>query len=184
MELKEALQKSLKADKHTHSDPFLLHSRVCDLVGSDYEAKRQQKNSTALMRNMKFQKRLSDQLPCVIKNEKSIITRSNRCRYHRITHTFTLTRTPNSCICQANAPASRMHPKFIEPLTITPKCSISKGNTFLSARGFIRYDIARAFQGYQKAIKCISAVVAGILLPGRQRGAFTNSQDGYLNDFT
>ena len=33
MELKEALQKSLKADKHTHSDPFLLHSRVCDLLG-------------------------------------------------------------------------------------------------------------------------------------------------------
>ena len=40
MELKEALQKSLKADKHTHSNPFLLHSRVCDLVGSDYEAKK------------------------------------------------------------------------------------------------------------------------------------------------
>ena len=40
MELKEALQKSLKADKHTHSDPFLLHSRVCDLVGNDYEAKK------------------------------------------------------------------------------------------------------------------------------------------------
>ena len=40
MELKEALQKSLKADKRTHSDPFLLHSRVCDLVGSDYEAKK------------------------------------------------------------------------------------------------------------------------------------------------
>ena len=40
MEFKEALQKSLKADKHTHSDPFLLHSRVCDLVGNDYEAKK------------------------------------------------------------------------------------------------------------------------------------------------
>ena len=40
MEFKEALQKSLKADKRTHSDPFLLHSRVCDLVGSDYEAKK------------------------------------------------------------------------------------------------------------------------------------------------
>ena len=40
MEFKEALQKSLKADKHTHSDPFLLHSRVSDLVGSDYEAKK------------------------------------------------------------------------------------------------------------------------------------------------
>ena len=40
MELKEALQKSLKADKHTHSDPFLLHSRVSDLVGNDFEAKK------------------------------------------------------------------------------------------------------------------------------------------------
>ena len=40
MELKEALQKSLKADKRAHSDPFLLHSRVSDLVGSDYEAKK------------------------------------------------------------------------------------------------------------------------------------------------
>ena len=40
MELKEALQKSLKADKRTHSDPFLLHSRVSDLVGNDYEAKK------------------------------------------------------------------------------------------------------------------------------------------------
>ena len=40
MEFKEALQKSLKEDKRTHSDPFLLHSRVCDLVGSDYEAKK------------------------------------------------------------------------------------------------------------------------------------------------
>jgi hypothetical protein len=40
MELKEALHKSLKADKRTHSDPFLLHSRVCDFVGNDYEAKK------------------------------------------------------------------------------------------------------------------------------------------------
>ena len=40
MELKEALQESLKTDKHTHSDPFLLYSRVSDLVGNDYEAKK------------------------------------------------------------------------------------------------------------------------------------------------
>ena len=40
MELKEALQASLKADKHTHADSFLLYSRVCDLVGNDYEAKK------------------------------------------------------------------------------------------------------------------------------------------------
>jgi hypothetical protein len=40
MNFKQALNKSLKADKHTHSDPFLLHSRVSDLVGNDYEAKK------------------------------------------------------------------------------------------------------------------------------------------------
>ena len=40
MELKEALQKSLKADKYTHKDSFLLHSRVSDLVGNDYESKK------------------------------------------------------------------------------------------------------------------------------------------------
>ena len=40
MEFNEALQKSLKADKHTRTDSFLLHSRVSDLVGNDYEAKK------------------------------------------------------------------------------------------------------------------------------------------------
>ena len=40
MDLKEGLQKSLKQDKHTHTDPFLLYSYVSDLVGNDYEAKK------------------------------------------------------------------------------------------------------------------------------------------------
>lgn len=40
MEFKDALQKSLKTDKRTHTDPFLLHSRISDLVGNDYEAKK------------------------------------------------------------------------------------------------------------------------------------------------
>ena len=40
MEFKEALQRSLKLDKRIHSNPFLLHSRVSDLVGNDYEAKK------------------------------------------------------------------------------------------------------------------------------------------------
>ena len=40
MEFNEALKKSLKADKHTHADPFLLHSHVSDLVGNDYETKK------------------------------------------------------------------------------------------------------------------------------------------------
>ena len=40
MDLKEGLQKSLKQDKHTHTDPFLLYSYVSDLVGNDYESKK------------------------------------------------------------------------------------------------------------------------------------------------
>ena len=40
MEFKEALQKSLKLDKRTLTDSFLLHSRISDLVGNDYEAKK------------------------------------------------------------------------------------------------------------------------------------------------
>ena len=40
MDFKEAMQHSLKTDKHTRTDPFLLHSHVSDLVGNDYEAKK------------------------------------------------------------------------------------------------------------------------------------------------
>ena len=40
MDFQEALQKSLKQDKHTHTDPFLLYSRLSDLIGDDYEAKK------------------------------------------------------------------------------------------------------------------------------------------------
>ena len=40
MDFKEAMRHSLKIDKHTHNDPFLLHSRVSDLVGNDYEEKK------------------------------------------------------------------------------------------------------------------------------------------------
>ena len=40
MELKEALRQSPKADAHTKKDPFLLHSRVSDLIGNDLEAKK------------------------------------------------------------------------------------------------------------------------------------------------
>ena len=40
MDFKQALSHSLKIDKRTLTDPFLLHSRVSDLVGNDYEAKK------------------------------------------------------------------------------------------------------------------------------------------------
>lgn len=40
MDFKQALSHSLKIDKRTLTDSFLLHSRVSDLVGNDYEAKK------------------------------------------------------------------------------------------------------------------------------------------------
>lgn len=40
MDFKQALSHSLKIDKRTLTVPFLLHSRVSDLVGNDYEAKK------------------------------------------------------------------------------------------------------------------------------------------------
>ena len=40
MDFKEALESSMKQDNRTHADPFLLYSRVSDLVGNDYEAKK------------------------------------------------------------------------------------------------------------------------------------------------
>ena len=40
MDFKQALSHSLKINKRTLTDPFLLHSRVSDLVGNDYEAKK------------------------------------------------------------------------------------------------------------------------------------------------
>lgn len=39
MDFKEALQNALQQDRHTHSDPFLLHSYMSDMVGGDYKAK-------------------------------------------------------------------------------------------------------------------------------------------------
>ena len=39
MDFNEALERALKDDKHTHSDPFLLKSRISDLVGNDYDSK-------------------------------------------------------------------------------------------------------------------------------------------------
>ena len=63
MELKEALQKSLKADKHTHSNPFFLHSRVCDLVGSDYESKKAAEEFYRLDAKYEISKTILDATP-------------------------------------------------------------------------------------------------------------------------
>lgn len=36
MDFKEAMQHSLKTDKHTRTDPFLLYSALCDCARNDY----------------------------------------------------------------------------------------------------------------------------------------------------
>lgn len=40
MELKDALTKALKEDKRTHNNPFLLLSRVSDIVCNDFDTKK------------------------------------------------------------------------------------------------------------------------------------------------
>ena len=63
MEFNEALQKSLKADKHTHADPFLLHSHVSDLVGNDYEAKKAAEEFYRLDAKYEISKTILDTVP-------------------------------------------------------------------------------------------------------------------------
>ena len=70
MELKEALQKSLKADKHTHADPFLLHSRVSDLVGNDYEAKKAAEEFYRLDAKYEISKTILESAPVRYKKRK------------------------------------------------------------------------------------------------------------------
>ena len=165
MEFNEALQKSLKADKHTHADPFHLLSHVCDLVGNDFEAKKAAEEFYRLDAKYEISKTILGSAPVRYKKRKSIIINSNRYRYHPITHTFTLIKILQHYTYRENAPASRVLHKFTELLTTTPKCLISREYTFLTALGFTRCCMVGAFQGYHKAIKCISATVAEILSP-------------------
>ena len=70
MEFKEALQKSLKADKRTHADPFLLHSRVCDLVGNNYEAKKAAEEFYRLDAKYEISKTILGSAPVRYKKQK------------------------------------------------------------------------------------------------------------------
>lgn len=76
MEFKEALQKSLKSDKHTQADPFLLHSRVSDLVGNDYEAKKAAEEFYRLDAKYEISKTLLASAPVRYKKRKN--------RYYKI----------------------------------------------------------------------------------------------------
>ena len=75
MELKESLQKSLKADKRAHADPFLLHSRVCDPVGNNYGAKKEAEEFYRLDAKYEISKTILGSSPVRYKKRKSIITR-------------------------------------------------------------------------------------------------------------
>ena len=70
MEFNEALQKSLKADKHTHADPFLLHSHVSDLVGNDHEAKKAAEEFYRLDAKYKISKTILGSAPVRYKKRK------------------------------------------------------------------------------------------------------------------
>ena len=91
---------------------------------------------------------------------------------------FILTTIARHFIFRENAHVSRVLHKFTELLTTTQKCLISSENTFLTALGFTRCGMVGAFQGYHKAIKYISAVVAEILPQDKQTVSFIDCQDG------
>ena len=180
MEFKEALQKSLKLDKRTLTDSFLLHSRVCDLVGNDYEAKRRQRNSTALMPNMKFRKpyllpRLSD-----IRNERGIIIKLSRCRCPPIMPTFILQTTRLFFISRANAPAYMMQKEFTAPHTTTRERLLSKRNISRDAPCFLNCRILVASRDCQDYINLISVTVADILSPKQQTEYSMSLPNRYL----
>ena len=72
MEFKDALKKVLKADKHTHDDPFLLYSHVCDLVGNDYEAKKAAEQFYRLDAKHKITETILESLPARYKERKKL----------------------------------------------------------------------------------------------------------------
>ncbi|MBE6577803.1 MAG: hypothetical protein E7653_06670 [Ruminococcaceae bacterium] len=72
MDFKEAMQHSLKTDKHTHTDPFLLHSRVSDLVGNDYEAKKAAEEFYRLDAKYEISKTLLASVPAQYKKRKKL----------------------------------------------------------------------------------------------------------------
>lgn len=70
MDFKEAMRHSLKIDKHTHTDPFLLHSRVSDLVGNDYEEKKAAKEFYRLDAKYEISKTILGSAPVRYKKRK------------------------------------------------------------------------------------------------------------------
>lgn len=63
MKFKEALKLAQKQDNHTHADLFLLYSRVCDLVGNDYEAKKAAEEFYHLDAKYEISKAILDTVP-------------------------------------------------------------------------------------------------------------------------
>lgn len=72
MDFKEAVQHSLKTDKRTHTDPFLLHSRVCDLVGNDYEAKKAAEEFYRLDAKYKITETILESVPARYRERKKL----------------------------------------------------------------------------------------------------------------
>jgi ribosomal protein S25 len=98
MELKEALQKSLKTDKRTHSDPFLLHSRVCDLVGNDFEAKKVAEEFYRLDAKYEISKTILGAAPVRYKKRKK--------HYYKIKH---MPLPPDNAYVYFNEDSSTLH---------------------------------------------------------------------------
>ena len=76
MDFKEALQKSLKQDKYTLNNPFLLHSCISDLVGNDYESKKAAEEFYRL--NSKYE------ISKAILNSVSVKYKKRKKRYYKV----------------------------------------------------------------------------------------------------
>ena len=75
MDFKEAMRRSLTSDKRTHTDPFLLHARISDLVGNDYSAKKAAEDFYRLDARFEISKTIIASVPARRKRRKKHVYR-------------------------------------------------------------------------------------------------------------
>ena len=70
MDFTEALMRSIKSDTKARKDPFLLFSRISDLVGGDFEAKRAADDFYRLDKRYEISKTILQAIPPRYKKRK------------------------------------------------------------------------------------------------------------------
>ena len=72
MDFQKALLYSLKCDRHTGRNPFLLYSRISDIVGNDYEAKKVAEEFYHLDEKYKIAETIQGAVPVRYKERKKL----------------------------------------------------------------------------------------------------------------